>query len=128
MSAFLSWAKATAPLQPRARITDRQRSSGFTAGSFASLLPAREHSRHTQTRREGLLFRHGCLLLGGSGPPFVRRAALHVALGNLAVEPEAVVLARPVDVDLAAAHRLECAFHADGADVDMREHDGDEND
>src|SRR3954449_11940587 len=41
-------------------------------------------------------------------------------------EPQAVMLLRPVDVDRATAHRLESAFHANRADIDVAEHRGDE--
>src|ERR671924_497717 len=46
----------------------------------------------------------------GRGAAF---AALHL------VHPPAVVLLRPVEIDLAGAHRVEGALHADRADVDV---------
>src|SRR5581483_9775684 len=53
------------------------------------------------------------LRLTGSGPRL------------LLFQPEAVMLPGPVHVDLADAHRLEGALHADRADVDVGEHGGD---
>src|SRR5690349_7424546 len=46
-------------------------------------------------------------------------AAPDVALLDLLVQPQAVVLLGPVDVHLTLAHCLERALHADGADVDV---------
>src|SRR5262249_9224798 len=40
--------------------------------------------------------------------------------------PQVVVLLCPVDVHRAIPHRLECAFHSNGADIDVAEHGGDE--
>src|SRR5262245_1961342 len=53
-------------------------------------------------------------------------AVLDAALGSLPLQPQAVVLLGPVHVHLSAAHGLEGALHADGADVDVGQHDGDE--
>src|SRR6185436_20232200 len=39
-----------------------------------------------------------------------------------------MVLSSPIDVDLALTHRLEGALHADGPDVDVGQHHGDEHD
>ena len=60
-------------------------------------------------------------LLGGrcSGP---RSRFVGTSAGILFFEPKAVVLPGPIDIDGAAAHRLESSLHADGADVDMRQH------
>src|SRR5712692_623133 len=41
-------------------------------------------------------------------------------------QPQIVVLLGPIDVHRAFTHRLECALHADRADVDVTEHGGDE--
>lgn len=46
--------------------------------------------------------------------------------GVLLLKPKAVVLPRPVDINGASAHRLEGAFHADRANVDVPQHCGDE--
>ena len=44
---------------------------------------------------------------------------------HLLVGPETMVLLGPVDIDRAAAHRLEGAFHTDRPDIDMPEHRSD---
>src|SRR5262245_11268897 len=54
-------------------------------------------------------------------------AAADTALLDLLLEPQAVVLPRPVEVDFTLAHGLECPLHADRADIDVGEHDGDEH-
>src|SRR5438477_5582546 len=38
------------------------------------------------------------------------------------LEPKPVVFLRPVNIDGSTAHRLEGPLHADGADVDVRQH------
>src|SRR5205807_2645283 len=48
------------------------------------------------------------------------------ALAGLFFEPQGVVFLGPIEVDGAGAHRLEGAFHAERADIDVREHRGDE--
>src|SRR5882757_11172013 len=48
------------------------------------------------------------------------------ALGLLLLDPERVMLLGPVEIDLAGAHRVERALHSDRADIDVRQHDGDE--
>jgi hypothetical protein len=55
-------------------------------------------------------------LLGGrcSG---TRSRFVGTSAGILFFEPKAVVLPGPIDIDGAAAHRLESSLHADGADV-----------
>ena len=45
---------------------------------------------------------------------------------QLILQPEVVVLLRPVEIDLAGSHSLERAFHAQCADIDMSEDYGDE--
>src|SRR5882724_10579486 len=49
-----------------------------------------------------------------------------VTLGLFFLDPERVMFPRPVEIDLAGAHRIERAFHPDRADVDVRQHGGDE--
>ena len=55
-----------------------------------------------------------------------RRKSRPVFVGELLGEPEIVVLFRPVEIDLAGAHGLERAFHAERADIDVGEDQGDE--
>src|SRR5262249_29289177 len=66
-------------------------------------------------------------LFGGGRATFGRRL-LDTPFGNLLVEPKAVVFARPIHVDSAISHGLERALHPDGPDVDMRQHNRDEDD
>src|SRR3954454_9919763 len=47
-------------------------------------------------------------------------------LGLLLLNPERVMLPGPVEIDLAGAHRIERALHADCADIDVSQHGGDE--
>src|SRR4051794_17462717 len=49
-----------------------------------------------------------------------RRSGL-VLLCELILEPEIMMLFRPVEIDLTGSHSLEGAFHAECADVDMSE-------
>src|SRR5437868_2250155 len=42
------------------------------------------------------------------------------------LEPQLVVLFGPIGIHSAFTHRLECALHADSADVNVTEHCGDE--
>src|SRR5688572_33375398 len=49
-----------------------------------------------------------------------------MALFRFLLEPQAMVLPGPIDVDFPTAHGLEGTLHADGPDVDMGQHDGDE--
>src|SRR5258705_11199613 len=66
-------------------------------------------------------------LLRGLHPSGRRRCAtLDPPLGLLLLQPQTVMLLRPVEVDRATAHRLERTFHADRADIDVAEHRGDE--
>src|ERR1043165_4422142 len=51
-----------------------------------------------------------------------RRACLLL----LFLYPERVMLLGPVQIDLAGAHPIKSAFHADRADIDVRQHRGDE--
>src|SRR6266536_2774802 len=46
--------------------------------------------------------------------------------GLLLRDPERMVLLGPVEVDLPAAHRIERPLHAERADIDVRQHGGDE--
>src|SRR5213594_532823 len=64
-------------------------------------------------------------LLGRSHSAFPGRRA-DVSLLGLLFEPQAVMLPRPIDVDGAVPHPLERTLHADGADIDVAEHGGDE--
>src|SRR5262245_33996080 len=57
---------------------------------------------------------------------FGRSRVADATLADFFLQPEAVMLTRPVDVDLASAHGLEGALHADRADVDVGQHDGNE--
>src|ERR1700730_15308370 len=41
-------------------------------------------------------------------------------------KPESVVFFGPIDIDAADAHRFESTLHADGADIDVPDHRGDE--
>src|SRR6476661_7102969 len=41
-------------------------------------------------------------------------------------DPKTVMFPGPVDVDRTAAHGFKGSFHSDGADIDMRQHRGDE--
>ena len=67
----------------------------------------------------------------GSTPPAPGAAAadLRAARGLrlLLLDPGAVVTARPGEVDLARAHGVVGALHAERADVDMRDHDRDQD-
>src|SRR5215472_14664741 len=58
-------------------------------------------------------------------PPF-RRWWRDVALDDFLFEPHAVMLLRPIDVDGAVPHPFERAFHPDRTDIDVSDHDGDE--
>src|SRR5258706_1317112 len=42
------------------------------------------------------------------------------------LDPERVMLPGPVEIDLAGPHRVECALHPDGADIDVSQHHGDQ--
>src|SRR4029077_16139627 len=55
-----------------------------------------------------------------------RRLGADISLAEFPFGPQVVMLLCPVDVHRAIPHRLERAFHADGADVDMAEHGGNE--
>src|SRR5262245_51912766 len=67
-------------------------------------------------------------LLGGGRATFGWRRLLNAPFRDLPLEPKAVVFARPVHVDSAIAHGFECAFHPNRPDVDMCQHDRDEDD
>ena len=47
--------------------------------------------------------------------------AFALTLPQLFLKPQAMMLARPVQVHLAVAHGVERAFHPDGADIDVPE-------
>src|SRR5262249_56711640 len=55
-----------------------------------------------------------------------RRLCAGISRAEFPLGPQIVVLLCPVDVDRAVPHRLECAFHPDGADIDVGEHGGEE--
>lgn len=64
----------------------------------------------------------------GQGLVATAGAAFHRLTPLLQIfHPEIMVLARPIEVDIAFAHGIESAFHADRADIDMpddhRRHD-----
>src|SRR6478609_11212377 len=61
---------------------------------------------------------------GRHGPRGASRRRM--ALGLLFLDPERVMLFCPVEIHLAGAHRIERALHPDRADVDVRQHGGDE--
>src|SRR5688572_24470167 len=71
------------------------------------------------------VFAAGATLLGRRRVRPTRRLVGGAGARHLLLQPQAMVLARPVDVDLTRAHRLEGAFHADRTDVDMAKHRGD---
>ncbi len=48
------------------------------------------------------------------------------ALGELLLQPEVVVLLRPVEINLAGPHCLERSLHSDSTDIDVTEDHGDE--
>ena len=75
---------------------------------------SRDQSRHLRDRLFGRCD-------GRPSAPFVGADTAHFIF-----QPQAVVLFRPVDVDGAFTHGLEGAFHADGADIDVAKHGGDE--
>ena len=52
--------------------------------------------------------------------------SLPVFVRELLGKPEIVMLLRPVEIDLAAAHGLECTFHPEGADIDVAKDQRDE--
>src|SRR5262249_41112994 len=68
--------------------------------------------------------RGGTPLLRGLHARLRRRSAARLFL----LEPEPMVLFRPVHIDGAVPHAFEGAFHADGADIAVAEHQRDEQD
>src|SRR5262245_55663222 len=83
-----------------------------TPGAFAAvpLVQAVELSRGSHTRYGRSLGRVGRRCLGWVG---------HVPLRDLFLEPKRVVLPRPIEIDAAPAHGLECALRPQCADVDV---------
>src|SRR5262249_10515559 len=55
-----------------------------------------------------------------------RRLRADISRAELPLGPQVVVLLCPVDVHRAIPYRLERAFHADGADIDVADHGGHE--
>src|SRR6516225_2944510 len=61
--------------------------------------------------------------------PWCRRRLLcqmPLAAGTYLFEPKIVVLLGPIYIHSACAHCLECALHADRADINVTEHGSDE--
>src|ERR1700680_3628034 len=56
------------------------------------------------------------------------RRAARLATAKLLLDPEAMMRLRPIEVDFARAHGLEGPFHAERANVDVREDRRDEQD
>src|SRR5262245_29579720 len=55
-----------------------------------------------------------------------RRLCAGISGAEFPLGPQVVVLLCPIDVDRAIPHRLERAFHPDGADIDVGDHGGNE--
>src|SRR3982074_2434 len=102
-----------APLQPASpmmRMPPYSKTPGATA-------PGESTIRGGQSGRTRLLRRMGRC---------PGRRHLAAGLGELLLDPTAMVLLRPVEVDLAGSHGLERTLHPDGADIDVAQHGGHE--
>src|SRR4051812_33899956 len=106
----MRWSSAAGCCSATSRPQPRRRLQTATLQGKLSWCPLRS------TYATELFGRHG-----------LRRASRrHVALVQLFLQPERVMFLGQIDIDLTGPHRLECTLHADGADVDMSQHGGDE--